>query len=72
MQEGDATDNDPTRRNARYFPVPEEVIADGEAYMCAHIKITQGGSPAPRIHFLDDTTGQTGNIYVGYFGKHLP
>lgn len=71
MVESDRIDQDPTLRSTRVFPVPEEVISSGEAYMCAHIKITQGGSPAPRIHFFDDTTGQTGNIYVGYFGKHL-
>jgi len=72
MQESEATDTDPARKEARMFPVPEEVLPAGVAYMCAHIKITQGGRPAPRIHFLDDTSGQNEKIYVGYFGEHLP
>jgi hypothetical protein len=36
-----------------------------------HIKIEQGGSPCPRIHFYDDTRGSTGRIHVGWFGDHL-
>ncbi len=28
-------------------------------------------SPAPRIHFVDDTAGATGKIHVGWFGHHL-
>jgi hypothetical protein len=28
-------------------------------------------SPAPRLHFLDDTD-RTGHVYVGYLGAHLP
>ncbi|GAA1636990.1 hypothetical protein [Actinoplanes couchii] len=38
----------------------------------AHLKIQQGGSPCPRIHFHDDSGGTTGRIHVGYVGDHLP
>lgn len=72
MQEGANTDEDPQRYGARLFPVPENVNKEGQVYMCAHLKLEQGGYPAPRIHFYDDTSGPTGKIFVGYFGKHLP
>jgi hypothetical protein len=36
-----------------------------------HIRIEQGGSPSPRIHYYDDTRGVTGKIHVGWFGDHL-
>lgn len=72
MKESESTDNNPRYREARTFPVPEDVDADEVVYMCAHIKIEAGGRPAPRIHFHDDTSGRTGLVYVGYFGEHLP
>lgn len=50
-----STDVDPTRR----------------LLMEAHIKIEQGGTPCPRIHFDDDTRGETGKIHIGWFGDHL-
>ena len=42
-------------------------------YMGAHVKLTNGGSIALRLHFHDDTAqGKTGKIYIGYIGEHLP
>ena len=72
MKESESTDNNPKYRGARTFPVPAEVNEDEEMYMCAHIKIEAGGRPAPRIHFYDDTSGESGSVFVGYFGEHLP
>jgi hypothetical protein len=62
----------PKLREARIFPVPAAVDPARRAYMAAHIKIQQGGTPCPRIHFHDDTAGTNGKIYVGYIGDHLP
>jgi hypothetical protein len=72
LKESESTDNNPRFRVARTFPVPFEVDDTGEVYMRAHIKIEAGGRPAPRIHFYDDSAGDTGAIHVGYFGEHLP
>ncbi|MBB6474829.1 hypothetical protein [Sphaerisporangium rubeum] len=57
---------------SRTFPVPKEVNPAGKVLMEAHIKLRQGGHPAPRIHFYDDSGGATGKIWVGYVGDHLP
>jgi hypothetical protein len=56
----------------RTFPVPAEVNSSGRQYMPAHIKLRRVGSPAPRIHFHDDSRGRTGKIWIGYLGDHLP
>jgi hypothetical protein len=72
MKESGSTDTNPRFRNARTFPVPEEVRVEGEVYMPAHVKLEAGGRPAPRIHFHDDTSGPTASVHVGYFGEHLP
>lgn len=72
LKESESTDNNPKYRSARTFAVPFEVSEEEEVYMCAHIKLEAGGKPAPRIHFHDDTSGETGSIYIGYFGEHLP
>ncbi|MEV3925934.1 hypothetical protein [Actinomadura coerulea] len=58
-------------RRARTFPVPAEVDPRGEAFFGAHIRLGSGRPPAPRMHFLDDTS-RTGRIYIGYIGPHLP
>ncbi|MEU4828527.1 hypothetical protein AB0H37_42320 [Actinomadura sp. NPDC023710] len=58
-------------RRARTFPVPAEVAARGEAFFGAHIRLGSGRPPAPRLHFLDDTSN-TGRIYIGHIGPHLP
>jgi len=73
MRESDSTESNPATRLARTFPVPVTLNDAGKQYMGAHLKIDAKGSPAPRIHFFDDTvpTG-TGFIYIGYVGPHLP
>lgn len=58
-------------RAHRLLPVPEEYDASGLAWMGAHLKIAQSGLVSPRVHYLD-ATAQTGQIYVGYIGAHLP
>jgi hypothetical protein len=71
LTESDTVDNNPRFKSARVFPVPTTVDPTGEVYMCAHIKIVEGGRPAPRIHFFDDTSGSSGKIWIGYIGPHL-
>lgn len=56
---------------SRVFSVPAEVNPSGRAYMGEHFRIPTRDSFAPRMHFLDDTA-QTGRVYIGYIGKHLP
>jgi hypothetical protein len=72
LSESETTNTKPKLREARTFAVPEAVTAARRVYMPAHIKIAQGGSPCPRIHFHDDSGGATGRIHVGYVGDHLP
>ncbi|MEV0561560.1 hypothetical protein [Dactylosporangium sp. NPDC050588] len=72
LKESETTDTMPKLRTARTFEVPIAVDPSGMVYMAPHIKIQQGGSPCPRIHFHDDAGGQTGKVYVGYIGDHLP
>lgn len=56
---------------ARTLPVPRQVSESGRILMEAHIRIGSGKPPAPRMHFHDDTSGETGKIYVGHLGPHL-
>ncbi|GGN82324.1 hypothetical protein GCM10010112_59590 [Actinoplanes lobatus] len=72
LSESETTTTMPRLREARTFAVPVQVEASGRAYMQAHIKIQQGGTPCPRIHFHDDTGGRTRRIHIGYVGDHLP
>lgn len=72
LSESDSVDNNPKYRDARIFSVPGNVAETGQVYMAAHVKIVEGGRPAPRLHFHDDTAGETGRIYVGHLGPHLP
>lgn len=58
-------------RELRTLPVSVEVDPSGQTLMEAHIRIEQGGSPSPRIHYYDDTRGATGKIHIGWFGDHL-
>jgi hypothetical protein len=58
-------------RNLRTLPVSTEVEPSGTVLMEEHVKIAQGGTPAPRIHFYDDTGGPTKKIHIGWFGDHL-
>jgi hypothetical protein len=57
---------------ARTLPVPREVDPSGRIVMEAHIRIGSGKPPAPRMHLHDDTSGETGKIYIGHLGPHLP
>lgn len=72
MRESDSVTANPRYRDARSFSVPESVSPQGVVYMPAHIKLVEGGRPAPRIHFHDDMGGTTNKIYVGHLGPHLP
>ncbi len=72
MRESDSANANPKYRDARTFEVPRSVSAEGAVYMPAHIKLVAGGRPAPRLHFHDDTEGETKKIYVGHLGPHLP
>ncbi len=63
------------RRNSRMrilrlLPVPREVHPSGRVLMRWHVRIGNGGTVAPRLHFHADTSG-TGKVYVGYIGVHL-
>ncbi len=72
MGESETVDSNPDLRAKRVFPVPRDVVPDGQAYMAAHIKLLKRGDVAPRLHFHDDSGGATGKVYVGYIGRHLP
>jgi hypothetical protein len=71
MSEGEQVNVNPAYRDARVFPVPEEVSGGGTAFMESHIRLMTGSANSPRMHFLDNTGGD-GLIYVGYLGRHLP
>jgi hypothetical protein len=58
-------------RDLRTLPIDAEVAPEGRIFMQEHIKIQQGGSPSPRIHYFDDTGGVTGRVHIGWFGDHL-
>jgi hypothetical protein len=71
MQESETVMNDDRLRRARTLPVSTDVTATGTVEMVAHIKISEGGGPlAPRIYFLDDTSGQTKKVHIGFIGPH--
>lgn len=74
MGENDKIISHPVWFRSRVFPVPRWVSEDGQAFMGAHVRIGGGKPPAPRLHFLDDTsrTDELGRVYVGYVGPHLP
>jgi hypothetical protein len=70
-QESEPVERSSKLRRLRVFPVPREIHPDGAIFMDAHFKIARKGLVSPRIYYYDDV-GQTGMIYVGYIGKHLP
>jgi hypothetical protein len=70
LNESETTNANDRYRGLRTFPVDTAVDESGEIYMASHIKIEKGGTPAPRIHFHDDTDGATGQVHVGWFGPH--
>ena len=72
LRESDSVNDNPKYRDARTLPVPTSLDDGGHIYMPAHVKIVEGGRPAPRLHFHDDTSGATKKIYVGHLGPHLP
>lgn len=72
LRESDSVNDNPKYKDARTFPVPNSVDDAGRIYMPAHVKIVEGGRPAPRLHFHDGTSGATKKIYVGHLGPHLP
>ena len=55
----------------RSFLVDPALDRSGRRIMTAHIRIDQGET-APRLYFLDDTSGHTGKVHIGYIGPHLP
>jgi hypothetical protein len=69
-QESEPVERSPKLRKLRVFPVPAGLHPDGAIFMDAHFKIARKGLVSPRI--LYDDASQTGKIYVGYIGKHLP
>jgi hypothetical protein len=71
LRESEGTDNNPAYRELRTFVVDQSVDESGFVYMPAHVKLSAGGNPSPRIHFYDDTSGATGKIHVGWLGPHL-
>jgi hypothetical protein len=70
-QESEPVERSPKLRKLRVFPVPGDIHPDGAIFMNAHFKIARKGLVSPRIYYHDDAS-QTGKIYVGYIGKHLP
>ena len=71
LAESDTVTTNERLRQARTFRVEPETNPAGRVYFGAHIAIERFKSPAPRLHFLDDTDN-TGHVYVGYLGAHLP
>lgn len=55
----------------RRLRVDTAVDPAGVVIMEAHIKVAEGGGQlSPRIYFLDDTGGATGNVHIGFIGPH--
>ncbi len=71
LHESDLVRTNQRFRDLRTLPISTEAVAEGRVYMEAHIRIEMGGTPCPRIHFFDDTSGATGKIHIGWFGDHL-
>ena len=70
-QESEPVERSPKLRKLRVFPVPRDIHPEGAIFMGAHFKIARKGLVSPRIYYHYDAS-QTGMIYVGYIGKHLP
>ncbi len=70
--ESESVRNNVRWRREREFPVPEDVEPSGHIFMGAHVRIgaSAAGQISPRLYFYD-ATGKTGNVYVGYIGRHL-
>lgn len=72
MDESDTVHSRARWRQERVFRVPPEADPDGRVFMGAHIAIGTSGSGRvdPRLYFHDGVL-KTGQIYVGYIGRHL-
>ena len=71
MKESDTVRNSAKLWKLRRFNVSREVEPQGYKHMEAHLKISEGGGQhIPRLYFLDDTKGRTGNVHVGFIGPH--
>jgi len=58
-------------RNPRIRPVDTDVVPEGRVFMEAHIQVVPGGGMAiPRMLFMDDTSGETKKVHIGFFGPH--
>lgn len=51
--------------------MPLTVDEAGEVFMGAHFKIAKYKMISPRLHYYNDIRN-SGMIYVGYVGRHLP
>lgn len=71
MVESESVRNNPRMRQERVLPVPREISRTGTVFMESHVKIDSAGATSPRVHFFDDTAGETGKVVVGYVGRHL-
>ncbi|MEU1841136.1 hypothetical protein [Micromonospora chersina] len=69
--ESEEVRSNPAFWRRRVLPVPTAVNSAGKIFMGAHFKIAQFAMISPRMHYHDDTA-QSGHIYVGYVGRHLP
>ncbi|GAA4264447.1 hypothetical protein [Frondihabitans peucedani] len=69
--ESDGVLNNPRLRSYRILPAPTRDEAARTVLMAAHFKPTKNDGYAPRLHYLDDLD-ESGCIYVGYIGEHLP
>ncbi|MFI2648554.1 hypothetical protein [Micromonospora fulviviridis] len=69
--ESEEVRTNPTFRRRRVLPVPTSVVPAGQTFMGAHFKIVQFAMISPRMHYYDNTA-QSGRIYVGHIGRHLP
>lgn len=70
-QESESVEQSTRFRTLREQPVPHAVCAAEKVFMGAHFKIAKKGTISPRMHYFDDTAN-TGKVYVGYIGRHLP
>ncbi|REF00614.1 hypothetical protein DFJ69_6169 [Thermomonospora umbrina] len=71
MDESDRVQNHPAWAKERMLPVPPVLDPTGVMLMTAHIKLESRGSISPRIYFVDNTAGPTGQIIIGFIGRHL-
>ncbi|MEV0611089.1 hypothetical protein AB0I61_32530 [Polymorphospora rubra] len=69
--ESEEVRSNPAYRKVRILPVPASVDPSGRIFMGPHFKIARSSMVSPRMHYHDDTA-QSGRVYVGYIGRHLP